>query len=56
MFLLFDNTVIRFDMDHNFLIQILESLHRRRVNMWLNMHITQCGLTQNNKILQDVDV
>ena len=38
------------------LIQFIESLHRRGVNMSLNMHIKQYGLTQNNKILQNIEL
>ena len=37
------------------LMQIFESLHRRGVYKSLNIHIMQYGLTQNNKILQDVE-
>ena len=40
------------------LIEIFESLHRRGVNtgMSLNMHGRQYGLSQHNKILQEVEL
>ena len=38
------------------LIYIFESFHRRGVNMSLNMHGTQHGLSQHRTILQDIKV
>ena len=52
----FDSTFIRFDLEHHILDIIFESLHKRGVNMSLNMHRTQYGLLQHNKILQNVEV
>ena len=37
------------------LSQISECLHRSGINMSLDMYIMQYGLTQNNKILQEVE-
>ena len=48
----FLTTIIRLGLEQN----PFEGLHRRGVNMSLNMHGTQYGLTQHNKILQDVKV
>ena len=50
MLCIFDITVICFDLEH------LESFHRRGVNMSLNMHEGQYGLSQQNKRLQNVEV
>ena len=45
MLCLFDSTFIRFDLEHHLLDMNFERLHRREVNMSLNMHGTQYGLS-----------
>ena len=47
----FDSTVIHFDLEHHPLDTNI-SLHRREVNMSLNMHGTQYGLPQHKRLLQ----
>ena len=54
MLCLFDSTVILFDLEYHPLDINLESLHRRGVNRSFNMHGTQYGLSQHNKILQNL--
>ena len=56
MLCFFDSMVIHFDLEHHPLDINLESLHRRCVHISLNIHGLQYGLSQHNKILQNVAV
>ena len=52
----FDSTVICFDLEFHTLDINFESLHRRGVNMLLNIHGTQYELSQHKLFLQNVEI
>ena len=57
MILLFDRTNIRLDVEQNpFDINFSKSLLRIEENMSFSMHVTQYGLSQHNRLPQDVEV